>query len=270
MWTNLKWTHLKWTHLKWTHQKWTHQKWTHQKWTHQKWTHQKWTHQKWTHQKWTHQKWTHQKWTHQKWTHQKWTHKSGRTKSGRTKSGRTKSGRTKSGRTKSGRTKVDQPKVDAPVIERSEHISDSPPVVLITNTTDISLSGTKYGFANQKSGIYKGREAELHELSEITDPDSMTLSERREARLAAEDTKFDEEYYLADYFNEDQIQHLLDYKPPWYTECLQCRENLSQDKTEHSSQTEETTVQFTDEEKDQLRRLPNKDYILENNEKERQ
>ncbi|KAL9959379.1 hypothetical protein ACROYT_G032698 [Oculina patagonica] len=107
--------------------------------------------------------------------------------------------------------------------------------------TDISLGETKYGFANQKSGIFKGREAELHEISEITDPDSMTLSERREARLAAEDAKFDEEYYLADYFNEDQIQHLLDYKPPWDAECLQCKENLSKDKTEHTCGKEETT-----------------------------
>jgi len=61
---------------------------------------------------------------------------------------------------------------------------------------DTILGDTKYGFANQKSGIFKGREAELHEISEITDPDPMTLSERREARLAAEDIKFDEEYYL--------------------------------------------------------------------------
>ncbi|XP_078342073.1 protein SHQ1 homolog [Oculina patagonica] len=132
--------------------------------------------------------------------------------------------------------------------------------------TDISLGETKYGFANQKSGIFKGREAELHEISEITDPDSMTLSERREARLAAEDAKFDEEYYLADYFNEDQIQHLLDYKPPWDAECLQCKENLSKDKTEHTCGKEETTVNFTDEEKDQLRRLPNKDYLLDDKE----
>lgn len=131
---------------------------------------------------------------------------------------------------------------------------------------DISFGDAKYGFANQKSGIFKGREAELHEISEITDPDSMTLSERRNARLAAEDIKFDDEYYLADYFNEDQIQHLLDYNPPWEVEYLRYKENLSKDKTEHSSVTEKTTVQFTDDEKDQLRRLPNKDYLLDDKE----
>lgn len=131
---------------------------------------------------------------------------------------------------------------------------------------DIRFGDTKYGFANQKSGIFKGREAELYEISEITDPDSMTLSERRDARLAAEDIKFDEEYYLADYFSEDPVQHLLDYKPPWEVEYLQYEENLSKDKTEHSSVTEEITVKFTDNEKDQLRRLPNKDYLLDDKE----
>ena len=40
------------------------------------------------------------------------------------------------------------------------------------------------------------QQAELHEIAEITAPDSMTLSERRDARRAAEDCKFDEEYYL--------------------------------------------------------------------------
>lgn len=39
-------------------------------------------------------------------------------------------------------------------------------------------------------------QAELHEIAEVPDPESMNLSERRVARRAAEDSKFDEEYYL--------------------------------------------------------------------------
>ena len=39
-------------------------------------------------------------------------------------------------------------------------------------------------------------QAELHEIAEITDPDSVAPRERRAARLAAEDAKFDEEHYL--------------------------------------------------------------------------
>lgn len=40
------------------------------------------------------------------------------------------------------------------------------------------------------------QQAELHEIVEITAPDSMTLTDRRDARRVAEDYKFDEEYYL--------------------------------------------------------------------------
>ncbi|XP_022797386.1 protein SHQ1 homolog [Stylophora pistillata] len=64
------------------------------------------------------------------------------------------------------------------------------------DNAEISLGETRYGFANQKGGIFKGREAELLEIAEITNPDSMTPSKRLENRHAAEDAKFDEDYYL--------------------------------------------------------------------------
>lgn len=134
------------------------------------------------------------------------------------------------------------------------------------DNAEFTLGETKYGFANQKGGIFKGREAELLEIAEITDPDSMAPSERRGYRQAAEDAKFDEEYYLADYFNVDQIQHLLDYKPPWDTYLQQHKENSFEDEAKYSNEQEEKTVQFTAEEKDQLRRLPNKDYLFDDKE----
>lgn len=126
------------------------------------------------------------------------------------------------------------------------------------------LAGAKYGFANQKSGIFNGRESELHEMAEIPHPETMSLADRRSSRKKAEDVKFDEEYYLADLFNVEQIQHLLDYKPPWREMFLQQRENLSAKYEGDSSN--ETRAQFTDAEKDQLRRLPNKDYLLDKEE----
>lgn len=126
------------------------------------------------------------------------------------------------------------------------------------------LAGAKYGFANQKSGIFNGRESELHEMAEIPHPETMSLGDRRSSRKKAEDVKFDEEYYLADLFNVEQIQHLLDYKPPWREMFLQQREDLSAKYEGDSSN--ETRAQFTDAEKDQLRRLPNKDYLLDKEE----
>ncbi|XP_068714980.1 protein SHQ1 homolog [Montipora foliosa] len=130
----------------------------------------------------------------------------------------------------------------------------------------IALGDAKYGFANQKSGIFKGREAELHEIAEIHDPESMTLAERRKFRKEAEDVKFDEEYYLADFFNEEQIQPLLNYKPPWSEIVLQEGKSVSIKKKDDSSRPNESKVHFTDAEKDQLRRLPNRDYLLDKEE----
>ncbi|XP_067024259.1 protein SHQ1 homolog isoform X2 [Acropora muricata] len=107
-------------------------------------------------------------------------------------------------------------------------------------------------------------QSELHEMAEIPHPETMSLADRRSSRKKAEDVKFDEEYYLADLFNVEQIQHLLDYKPPWREMFLQKREDLSAKYESDSSN--ETRAQFTDAEKDQLRRLPNKDYLLDKEE----
>lgn len=37
---------------------------------------------------------------------------------------------------------------------------------------------------------------ELKDIVEVVNPDEMTFNERRVARIAAEDVKFDEEHYL--------------------------------------------------------------------------
>ncbi|EDO45342.1 predicted protein, partial [Nematostella vectensis] len=75
----------------------------------------------------------------------------------------------------------------------------------------------KYGFARQKSGILKRRQEELFEIADIQSPESMSLSQIRTARLSSEDLKFDPEHYLADYFDEESIQHILAFRPPWTT-----------------------------------------------------
>ncbi|XP_031548926.1 protein SHQ1 homolog [Actinia tenebrosa] len=137
----------------------------------------------------------------------------------------------------------------------------------------------KYGFANKKKGIFDKRQEELYEISDVPDPESISFHERRLARLAAEDLNFDPGHYFADFFDEETIQPFLEYSPPWDEEYKEYQEKLKSISADNLLSAEEeqlknlskskftpadeTKVLFTEEEKDNLRHLPNKEYILD-------
>ena len=78
-----------------------------------------------------------------------------------------------------------------------------------------SLTGRKYGFANQKSNIFKHRNEDICLAIDLRDPDTKSRGDRREERLRDEVSRFDEEYYLFCLF-EDQdtitrLKHLTDF-----------------------------------------------------------
>ncbi|WAR25978.1 SHQ1-like protein [Mya arenaria] len=58
------------------------------------------------------------------------------------------------------------------------------------------LSAPKYGFANQKFGVFARLQEDLVGIVDCPDPDKHTLAERRERRLKAETEKFDEDHYI--------------------------------------------------------------------------
>ena len=59
----------------------------------------------------------------------------------------------------------------------------------------------------------------------IKDPDSKTLPERRLEREENEKLNFDEDHYLCDLYQSDQIDHLLGFKTTW-DELLSCDKEL--------------------------------------------
>ncbi|XP_035007936.2 protein SHQ1 homolog [Hippoglossus stenolepis] len=109
----------------------------------------------------------------------------------------------------------------------------------------------KYGFANQRSGVFARLQEELSDLIDIKNPEGTTAAERRQARLEAEASAFSPDHYLADLFEDDEIKGLLKFKP-WWTKL-----------SPSTVQDGEAAVSFTDDEKEQLRKFTNRSFLLD-------
>lgn len=138
-----------------------------------------------------------------------------------------------------------KPDINPPLIEV---IGDNTPV--IDEDEDSSTSSSlipnnfSYGFANKVAGQFKDCGSEFTNVFELPSPDETSFVDRRTLREEKENEKFSSDHYLADFFDEELIEPLLDYKAPW--------ESLSGD----------STVKFSSEEIDVLKDLPNKEYLL--------
>ncbi|RXN03855.1 SHQ1-like protein [Labeo rohita] len=110
----------------------------------------------------------------------------------------------------------------------------------------------KYGFGNLRSGVFTRLQEELNEVTDVKDPDNTAPELRRRNRLDAETTVFCADHYLVNlYEDEEEIRNLLKFKPWW--------RELSPDPSAHS----ETSITFTDEEKEQMRKFTNRSYLLD-------
>lgn len=107
-----------------------------------------------------------------------------------------------------------------------------------------------YGFGNQRAGVFTRLQEELTDVIDLKNPEGSTAVERRQARVDAETLAFSSDHYLADLFEDNEIKGLLKYKP-WWTE-LRC-----------SSDGGEGGISFADEEKEQMRKLTNRSYLLD-------
>uniref|UniRef100_A0A8C6L8Q2 Protein SHQ1 homolog n=1 Tax=Nothobranchius furzeri TaxID=105023 RepID=A0A8C6L8Q2_NOTFU len=109
----------------------------------------------------------------------------------------------------------------------------------------------KYGFANQRSGVFARLQEELSEVIDLQNPEGTSAAERRQARLEAEASAFSPDHYLADLFEDDEINRLLKFRP-WWTKLSVSTE-----------QEGESAVSFSEEEKEQLRKFPNRSFLLD-------
>ncbi|XP_058258724.1 protein SHQ1 homolog isoform X1 [Hemibagrus wyckioides] len=108
----------------------------------------------------------------------------------------------------------------------------------------------KYGFGNLRTGVFSRLQEELSEVIDVEDPENSTPAERRSDRLNAETTIFCTDHYLCELYEGEEMRKVhLDFKPWW-----------SELKPDSDA---ETTVTFTDEEKEQMRKFTNRSYVLD-------
>ncbi|XP_069793124.1 protein SHQ1 homolog isoform X2 [Narcine bancroftii] len=140
-------------------------------------------------------------------------------------------------------------------------IEQTPHVELGRNVLNSSFS---YGFGNLRSGVFKRLQHELGDVIDLKEPDSTTPVERRQKRLAAEEEKFDSDHYLADLFEDDAIQHLLNYQP-WWRNIQEIKHEAKETQAEQvdSADLRGQCVKFSEDEKEQLQKFTNKSYLLE-------
>ncbi|TBU32244.1 SHQ1-domain-containing protein [Dichomitus squalens] len=101
----------------------------------------------------------------------------------------------------------------------------------------------RYGFLNTHSGYFRHAEHTENEVNELrADAETSTPEERRQKRLKHEDEKWDEEYYMADYVDDEYIRELISWPNPHLT-----------------SPPEE--FEYTEKENIVMLRLPRKEYL---------
>jgi len=78
------------------------------------------------------------------------------------------------------------------------------------------LGNRPYGFANSYSGVLERLGKELtFELVDISEPGKKSAAERRQLRLQKEVENFDDDHYIADMFDSDRIEQIIDTIAPW-------------------------------------------------------
>ncbi|XP_063234378.1 protein SHQ1 homolog isoform X2 [Bacillus rossius redtenbacheri] len=112
--------------------------------------------------------------------------------------------------------------------------------------TDCAIGGQKYGFANQKQGVFSNLQCVVSELLDLPEPDTTPASERNQLKVQREHVDFSEEHYLADLMESEEIGHILQFRAPWEGDDCQWRQ-----------------MKFSAAELDVLKELHNREYLLD-------
>lgn len=83
----------------------------------------------------------------------------------------------------------------------------------IVEESNSPSNGAKYGFGLKHSGLFATLAEELHQVVDVKNPDNQSASDRRIERLEQEKREFNPEHYLADFFQTDMIDPVIEYKP---------------------------------------------------------
>ncbi|KAI8616665.1 SHQ1 protein-domain-containing protein [Chytriomyces sp. MP71] len=129
------------------------------------------------------------------------------------------------------------------------------------------LTGIKYGFNNAYSG-FAAHVAELgRDIIDIDNIDASTPASRREERIAKENLKFDEDYYMSDYMHDEEIRRLIKFKPTFWATLKRVQQAKGKEaENESSTLTPLLTndwLTFTQQENSDLISLPHRKHLLD-------
>ncbi|KAJ1962607.1 hypothetical protein GGI12_002558 [Dipsacomyces acuminosporus] len=181
--------------------------------------------------------------------------------------------------------------MDRSAILEDEEFDWEIPQTLVTEDSESLLPGSaKYGFDQQYNGFFTHVHETANEINEVPDPEHMSVHGRSENRIEREDAKFDEDYYMDNYVNDEDIVPLIQHKSRFYSilrrQQKQARKNESTadttaatsdtqvDKlaqsvkdnlhTDETKSQEESWAEFTEEEKKAMLDLPRKTHLITN------
>ncbi|XP_015122901.1 protein SHQ1 homolog [Diachasma alloeum] len=126
-----------------------------------------------------------------------------------------------------------------------------PQVSVAPGVSNILSGQPKYGFANKVSGALTSFDSGwLRDVIDLPHPDSTPAAQRKSLREADEKAHFSDDHYMADLVQvEETAKPSIIFSPQWY-------------------QSSPESILLTDNEKDILKELPNKEYLLDNEEKQ--
>ncbi|KAJ2449491.1 hypothetical protein GGF42_004758 [Coemansia sp. RSA 2424] len=140
---------------------------------------------------------------------------------------------------------------------------------------DVSLLLTKpnYGFNNQHTGLLAHAHDSGNDINAVPDPERMTPDQRRANRIATEDAKFEESYYMDNYINDEDIHPLIHYKTRFFKILRRLQKSKSaagpavspqHDGPEPAQPTDatESWAEFTDKENATMLDLPRKVHLV--------
>ncbi|KAJ2745515.1 hypothetical protein GGI20_002119 [Coemansia sp. BCRC 34301] len=136
------------------------------------------------------------------------------------------------------------------------------------------LTRPAYGFDNQYKGLLAHAHDSGNDINAVSDPERLTPDERRANRIAAEDAKFDESYYIDNYINDEDIVPLIRYKTRFF-KILRCTQKAkSADsaaavvpqkgdvESAHDTDLVGSWTEFTDKENATMLNLPRKTHLV--------
>lgn len=148
----------------------------------------------------------------------------------------------------------------------------------IPTAEDSLLTGkTHYGFNRQYTGMLAHVHETPNEINQVLDPEHTPAGQRRIDRIAAEDAKFDHEYFLDNYMNDADILPLLAFRTKPYAALRQiqkqktvgvddslAREVQQSLSIKDSQQPPSGEEPFTEDEQRTMMDLPRKTHIISN------